>query len=172
MIDLAFPSSVPVDEGLAKFLVELTSGEPVSIDDISEPPWFEPGIVREIPMEIYFGVLERFGPNWRFGSLFVSGEDFRRLFWREHQTFFGRELTAEESRAFNVLAERFLAGQRKGDPRGCPEVDLSCVRGFRDRSTRRRWPCFRRHGVRDKYAQMGQRHRLGHPGRYESPFPA
>ena len=26
MINLALPSSVPVDEGLAKFLVELTSG--------------------------------------------------------------------------------------------------------------------------------------------------
>ena len=172
MIDFALPSSMLADKRLWQFLTELTSGEPVPIADTTQPPWFEPGVVCEIPLETYFGVLERFRPNWRFGSLFVSGEGPWRLFWHEHDKFFGRELTAEESRTFGELAGRFLAG-RGGRRPGCyPEVNLSCVHQFRDRSLCRHRSCCRLRGIRYRYAQIGRRHGMYCPGRDERPFSA
>lgn len=102
----AFPSSMLADKRLWRFLAELTTGEPVPIDAVDTPPWFQPGVVSEILLETYFRVLELFRLRWRHGSVFVSGEAFgpRRLFWRQGDRFFGRELTVDEARTFDELA--------------------------------------------------------------------
>ena len=51
--------------------------------------------------------LELFRPKWQLGSVHVSGEASGqgRLFWREGDRFFGRELTAEQSQTFGELAK-------------------------------------------------------------------
>ena len=119
MIDSTFPSATLVDERLWRFLARLTCGEPIAIDDTTEPPWFEPGVICEIPMETYFGILEQILPNWRLGSVFVSGETYQRVFWRQGDAFYGRELTVEESRTFDELAERFPVCRDGRNPDCC-----------------------------------------------------
>jgi hypothetical protein len=58
-------------------------------------------------MATYFHYLELFRPRWQLGSVHVSGEasGHERLFWREGDRFFGRELTADQSRTLGELVE-------------------------------------------------------------------
>ena len=103
----AFPTSILADKRLWQFLSELTRGEPIPVEDRTEPPWFETDAVCEISMSTYFDYLELFRPKWQLGSVHVSGEASGqgRLFWREGDRFFGRELTAEQSQTLGELAE-------------------------------------------------------------------
>ena len=103
----AFPSSMLADKRLWRFLAELTSGESIPADDATKPLWFEPGAVCEISMETYFDYLELLRPNWQLGSVHISGEasGHEKLFWREGDRFFGRELTPDQSRTLGELAE-------------------------------------------------------------------
>ena len=128
----AFPSSILVDKRLWRFLAELTSAEPIPMDNATEPLWFEPGVVCEISIETYFDILELSLPRWRHGSVFVSGEASgpARLFWREGMRFFGREFTAGESRTFSELANTDALEQdafSKGAPHAPGQIRLACV---------------------------------------------
>ena len=109
----AFPTSMLADKRLWQFLSELTRGEPIPMGDQTGPPWFETDAVCEISLATYFDYLELFRPRWQLGSVHISGEasGHARLFWREGERFFGRELTADQSQILGELAEMGNSGQ-------------------------------------------------------------
>ena len=91
---------------LRRLLDELMQGEPVRLDDLSRPPWFEAGVVCEVDE----GTYAHFHATllWSNGSAFASGDKAGplRLFWRNGDAYIGRELTPAETVRFIQLSQR------------------------------------------------------------------
>ena len=94
------------------FIETLTVGDfqPLSAVDDDSPPWFEPGQICEINEKTYWYFLELLPPRWMNGNWFAFGEGTGpfRLFWKSRESYFGRELTDEETRTFCDLSRTSL----------------------------------------------------------------
>ncbi len=87
------------------FINTLVDAEPKTATE-DDPPWFEPGQVREIDEKTYWYFLELLPPRWMDGNWFAFGEGAGclRLFWQVKDAYLARELTADETRTFRELS--------------------------------------------------------------------
>ena len=83
----------------AQFLNEMTSGEPVLLNDKDTPPWFQDGLVYQVGEANFMYHLEVLPPRWIEDDTFAFGEGTGpfQLFWKRGKMYFGRQLTAEET---------------------------------------------------------------------------
>ena len=98
-------NSTQEPQSLWEFICQLVAvpAQPPSDD---EAPWFEPGIVYEVEEGTYMYFLEVLPPRWIEGNWFAFGEGAGpfRLFGKQQDTHFARELTDGETRLFCKLS--------------------------------------------------------------------
>ncbi|REJ74279.1 MAG: hypothetical protein DWQ45_06000 [Planctomycetota bacterium] len=104
-------------------------GEPVRLDDSSKPPWFEPGIVCEVDESIYAHFHST--SFWKNDIAFASGARFGplRLFWRNGDAYFGRELTPAETLRFIQLnlGDNIQEARSRITCRDTGRIRLACI---------------------------------------------
>jgi hypothetical protein len=90
----------------AQFLNRMQTGEPVSLESKETAPWFEEGRIYQVSETTYMYHLEVLPPRWIEENAFGFGEGFTafQLFWKAGQSFFGRQLTKEETFHFCRLS--------------------------------------------------------------------
>jgi hypothetical protein len=105
-----WPRLKPAFQSLREYMSALRCGEVLQLQGAER--WEElvnrvsvPGQIAEVNEEMYWHFLEVLPPRWMQGSQFCYAEGIEpyRLFWRQENRYFGRQLGWDETRVFQVL---------------------------------------------------------------------
>ena len=93
------------------FLSHLMIGRACSMDNSDSPPWFETGRIYQVSRSTYMYHAESDSIRWTEGKKFIFAIDQSpfQLFWSTESSYFGRQLSEEETVRFcqlmDVIAE-------------------------------------------------------------------